>query len=364
MHMWANSSSANHKRKSQNAGAPRGVANGAALLLACAAFIAPAQAVLQGGDATSATDLAAQDQANTKKAFALLSEEKYDQARALIIPIAARAYPDAQHLLAYLFERGLGGDQDIDKAIELYVAAATNGQADSQFTLGELAFSGEQVVRDYERAIGWYNLAARQGHARAKLRLGLLYAEGLGTEKDRAKAISFFEEAADGGDIDAAYNLGIGYLNGAGVKQNYKKAAKWLEKAARQSHPEASYNLALLYDTKHLGDPDGQKMVALMASAANGGYVPAVIALGLLTHEGRADLAQKSAADWFEIAANAGDAQGQYLYAIALANGDNREKDERLALMWLDRALASEGGLPAGAQQQAIAMRKSLLAKK
>jgi len=278
-------------------------------------------------------------------ALARLNSGEYQKAQALIAPLAARGDADAEHMLAYIYENGLGVGRDIARALELYESAALKGHADAQLALGELAFAGALVKRNYKYAAGWFRLAAARGRARAKFRLGVIYAEGLGVEPDKKRAVAYFEDASLAGDADSQFRLGVHYLGGEGVDEDAKEAARWFAAAAAQGHADAQFNLALLYDSPLMGAPDPEQSVKWMRAASHAGLPAALTAMGLFTHDGRLHDDGKSAADWFEEAALAGDAQGQFLYAVALAEGDDRDVDATAAAKWLDRVLAAPEAL-------------------
>ncbi len=291
----------------------------------------------------------AQEKSPLAIAFERLMAGDNAVARGIVEPLAAEGDPEAQHMLGYMEERGLGGPKNLKRALQLYAEAAASGSQDAQFALGELAFLGDGVKKDYKRAAGWFTIAAEKGHVQAKVRLGVMHAEGLGFEPDRAKAVAYFKEAAELGDAGAQYNVGVAYLVGQGVEQSYKEAAAWFEKSAEQGSPDAQYNLALLYDSNFLGPPQADKTAKWMSAAAEAGLPAAYVAMGLMVHDGRVAVEggekEKLAADWFERAARAGDPQGQYLYAVSIAEGDGRDPDPEVALVWLNRALAREEAL-------------------
>ncbi len=280
--------------------------------------------------------------AAVRAAFQHLKAGEFGQSLEIAAPIAQAGDADAQHLLGYIYENGLGVPRDMVRALAFYSKAANQGQADSQYALGDLAFTGDGVKRNLERAAGWYKLAAARSHAGAKAQLGVMHAQGLYFPKDINKAIEYFEQAASAGDGDAQYNLGAIYLTGEGKPQDYAMAARLFEEAAEQGHALSQFNLALLYDSELLGSPVPEKTARWMRAAAGQGMPDAMVAMGLLTHEGRAGAGAEVAADWFERAAKAGNAQGQFLYAVALSEGDGRAKDVHQALVWVGRALANE----------------------
>ena len=73
--------------------------------------------------------------------------------------------PDAQSVLAGLYERGWGVPQDIARAARLYERSARQGFAPSQAMIAGLYQSGYGVPKDLERARYWFSECARQGDA-------------------------------------------------------------------------------------------------------------------------------------------------------------------------------------------------------
>jgi len=306
----------------------------------------------------------AQEKSPLASAFERMMAGDNAVARGILEPLVSDGDPDAQHMLGYMEERGLGAEKNLKRALDLYAQAANGGSVDAQFALGELAFLGDGVKQDYRRAAGWFRLAASKGHIQAKVRLGVMYAEGLSFDINRERAVELFEEAAKLGDAGAQYNMGVAYLVGQGVKQDYNKSAEWFEKSAEQGSPDAQYNLALLHDSDFIGGPNPDETVKWMKAAAEKGLPAAFVAMGLMHHDGRlnndGESAAKSAADWFEKAARAGDPQGQFLYAVSLAEGDGRETDPAQALVWLDRAIQVKDGLVPETRKNAVKLKADL----
>ncbi|NNE39600.1 MAG: sel1 repeat family protein [Marinicaulis sp.] len=298
-------------------------------------------------------------QPSLQEAIEKLLASEFAAAHKIAAPIAAAGEPDAQHLIGYIYERGLGVQRDVMRAIDLYARAAAGGHADSQFALGELAFTGAFAKQDDAKAFAWYKRAAENGHTRGQTRLGFMYANGLGVDPDPAKAKELFETAGAAGDPEAQYNLGAIYLSGAGVAVDYKKSAAWFEQAAIQGHPGSQYNLALLYDSPFLGEPDIQKTAKWMGEAAKAGMPAAMVAVGLLTHNGVIE-ADRHPADWFEAAAELGDAQGKFLYAVALSKGDGRLKDKAEAKRLITEVIALGDELDSDLRTSAAALAKEL----
>lgn len=292
-------------------------------------------------------------------AYAALDSGDAAKARERAEPLAAAGDPAGLTLLAYLDERGLAGPKNLPRALENYVAAANAGYADAQFALGELAYHGDGVKKDLARAAGWFELAAEQGQPRASVRLGQMLMTGEGVVKDPVRGAKLLETGARAGDPDGLFYAGVAALNGAGRPQNYADALADMRKAAEQGHALAAYNLALLYDSDLAGPADPVAASQWMTRAADAGLAQAMVGMGLIAH--REKIAAPSAADWFEKAAKAGDPQGQFLFAVALSEGDGRPADARAALRWVDRALVSADEMDPELKADAEALRKKLV---
>jgi len=273
-----------------------------------------------------------------RSALSKVEDGKYEEAREIAEKLQKGGDVHAAYLLGFLNENGLGGPKDKAASIELYKIAADAGISDAQHALG-----AQSVARGrYDEGIKLLTKAARQDHPLAQARLGALYAEGRGIPANQDKAFHWFQKAADQENVDGLAGVGIAYLTGAGVPLNYKKSAAAFEKAARLGHGQSQYNLALLYDSKLLGEPDGEKVLYWMSAAARSGLPSANVALGLMFHEsGAKGKDGEQPADFFAKAAEAGDPQGMFLYAVALSEGDGREKDEGAAVFWLDSVMAA-----------------------
>jgi TPR repeat protein len=283
--------------------------------------------------------------------FDALRAGEYKSALAKALVGAAKGDAGDMHLLGFLYEKGLGVSANIGIALKYYGDAAAAGSLDAYVSLGDLAFEGRAVMQDYRRAAKWYELAAIEGDARAEARLAALYTDGLGVAQDLTKASALYESAAAKNDVDALFTLGLAYLNGDGRAQDFRAAANFFARAMAQGHAGAAFNLALLYDAPVLGAPDRDRATALMRAAAEAGHPQAMTAMGLYAH--RADENVGAAIDWFERAARAGDLQGRFLYAVALANGDGRPADKARAKTLAESVLAeptADDGLKANAR--------------
>jgi len=218
-------------------------------------------------------------------------------------PLANKGDPEAQTYMGYLYENGLGVDQNYGEAAKWYRRAADQGNAFAQGNLGYLYENGLGVPQDYGQAAHWYQLGADQGYDYAQGSLGYLYENGYGVPQSYKKALELYRLAAKQGDSFSERNLGFLYENGYGVAQDYAEAAAWYRRAAGGEDAFAQSSLGYLYE--------------------NG--------LGV-----EQDNAQ--AADWYERAAQQGDSYAQLGLGRLLYQGAGVEKNLVEAYKWLELA--------------------------
>lgn len=203
-----------------------------------------------------------------------------------------------------------GTEGAFEKALEWTRKAADNGYREAQLTLAALYFYGhEKFPRDATKARDWFEKAARQGASEAHYYLGVLYAYGEGVEKDAKKAAEELSIAAKAGVAEAQYQLGMLYIDN---ERTLEDGLEWLKKAAEHAQVDAAMALGKIY--------------------ARGKY-----SLGPDMHE---------AALWYHRAAQEGNVQAQYVYALMCLTGSGVTRDDKQGMSWLQLA-AGQGYLPA-----------------
>ncbi len=152
------------------------------------------------------------------------------------------------------FQYDLGGiyydEYNYKKAIYSYTKSAKQGNTDAQYMLGYMCETGLGVLKSDKQAIYWYTKSANQGNAAAQNNLGLMYNNGQGVLKSYKQAIYWYTKSAKQLGDSAAYaqnNLGLMYEFGHGVLKSYKQALYWYTKSANQGNAKGEYNLGLLY---------------------------------------------------------------------------------------------------------------------
>jgi TPR repeat protein len=133
---------------------------------------------------------------------------------------------------------------------------------------------------------------------------------------DYTKAYQLFQGLAESGDAKAQYDLSLMCIQGIGTKQNIEQGLVWLNRAAEKSNIDAMLELGVLY----------QKIVNL----ENGPQL---------------------ALYWFEKAAMAGSAVGQFNLAQMYMDGGQIPVDLPKAYIWM--SLSNATGNPVAGSEEA-----------
>ena len=173
----------------------------------------------------------------------------YKNALKGVRPLAAEGNPQAQNILAHLYLKGLGVNQDINEAVRLLKlsAAVDDKGAAARLSLGELYAKGELVPQDNKAAFYWYEKAASDRVVDAYLALGKCYELGLGVTQNTTEALKWYQAAADSGAPDGHSALGRLYASGATGTVDYKKAVELYRSALAHRDFQAQFLLGGLY---------------------------------------------------------------------------------------------------------------------
>lgn len=178
----------------------------------------------------------------------------------------------------------------IDEARDIWVDLADDGDTTAALRAARLYLDDEHADRC--DAVGLLTDAADQGEVRAMALLGDLYFEGECVEQDFLRARALYATAI--GDLETGfvgirlgeiYSLGLGAAVDPELAQAaYSKAAYYF--ANNLTSPSRYHRLGTLYRDGLGVDQDGQRAIQLFETAANGGHVPALRALGDLYASG------------------------------------------------------------------------------
>ncbi len=147
------------------------------------------------------------------------------------------------------FDAGLHRFRDADFAAaqRVWSQLASAGDTNAQFMLGYLSEAGLGRPWSARAAASWYRLAADAGHPEAQWRLANLYARGLGVPHEPASAERWWSAASDGGHAEAAFTLARSRLEGAAGHSDPVAALDAFERASVLGWPAAEpYRDALM----------------------------------------------------------------------------------------------------------------------
>lgn len=155
--------------------------------------------------------------------------------------------------------------------------------------------------------------------------------QGLGTDGDPAEA-GTIEAAARDGDPVAEFQLGLSHLQAGRTSS----ALQLIRSSANKGQPAAQYRLAKIYEAGEGVTADPAMARQLTERSARNGNRIAMHDLALYYAEGRGDVNVdiKTAAKWFEKAAQRGVVDSQYNLGVLFESGQGLPKDFTQAYVW------------------------------
>jgi len=256
--------------------------------------------------------------------------------RRLVLPLALMlgsvAWNDAY---AGLVDDWLACKQDVLPRLH----GQSPSDAPAQYCMGLGYMTGQlNGQRDRAAAAQWFARAAEQGHAGAEVALGYDYEKGYGVGVDAAQAVAWYRKAAAQGSADGLFNLGRAHQNGIGVTADATQAHTYYTQAAARGSKEARQALDATeiayaqakqrYDAKD--ETEGSQQ---MLRAAQAGNAQAQFMIGNAYEFGNGvavDLGQ--AAFWYEKAANQGHAKAQKNLGSLYESGNGVTENWALAV--------------------------------
>lgn len=148
-----------------------------------------------------------------------------------------------EYLMALMYMKGQGVEQDYFKAFNTFTLASENGYLHSNYYLGNMYYYDLGVPQDYIEAFNYYLKASEANDSYAYYRIAKMYLKGQGVEANIKKAEKFFLIAAENDNPFACYYLGNIYL----TNNELDKSVKYFEKAEDGNIAHASYKLGQIY---------------------------------------------------------------------------------------------------------------------
>jgi TPR repeat protein len=254
--------------------------------------------------------------------------------------------PDAERDMGMCYEAGFGVETNCTTAATWYLKAAEQTNYVAMKDLAVLYMNGTGVPKDYEAAKHWLLWAAEKGnYARAMYDLGVLGDSGAFGTNSQTEAFKWYQRSAGMGDPLGCWGLAMCYRNGTGVPKDMAKYIFWTDQAASQGHYIAQFNLGEAYRVGYGVPQNIDTAMSWYRSAATNNYPPAFYFLALRDFEDKTNHeAQVEAYRYFLLAAQAGNAEAQFQYAMACFIGNIIPQDFEQGKQWLERS--GESGWP------------------
>ena len=127
--------------------------------------------------------------------IAAFESKNFPVAMAMLTPYANKGDAHAQHMLAIMFQNGLGAVRSDERAYHYMLQSAEQGYAIAQHGIGFMYLEGECAEKNGEKAVEWFTKAADQGLQGSLTTLGMMYQQGTLVEQDEEKAKAYYKAA-------------------------------------------------------------------------------------------------------------------------------------------------------------------------
>lgn len=135
------------------------------------------------------------EEMNFSSGLAAFEAKHFSRALQYLSPFANDGDAHAQHMLAIMYQNGLGVAQSDDIGSNWMLKSAEQGFAIAQHGMGFMYLEGECVEKDGTKAVEWFTKAADQGLQGSMTTLAMMYEQGNGVDQDSMKAKELYKAA-------------------------------------------------------------------------------------------------------------------------------------------------------------------------
>lgn len=236
----------------------------------------------------------------------------------------------------YNTQNPLFSPKDLDLAgvdIQALQKEADKGNAEAQYKLGKCYIS-----TDPKKAFHYFGLSSSQGDKVGQFYMGVCYSQGIGVAKNENTAFQWYQKSANQNNASAQNQVGFCYEYGIGVTPNYKKATHYYHLSARQGFLQAHANLGEYY-LQRGAITEEKKGIHHLRVAADGGNADGQFGLASFYDEGRAvKTDHEMATKYFLKASEQGHAEAAFRLGIRYSVGLRVKRDTVLAHQYLKLA--------------------------
>lgn len=162
----------------------------------------------------------------------------------------------------YIYEKGIGIEQDYEKAYYYYTLAAETKYVKAMIKLGDWYKTGIFLNRNIDMAIKWYERAAKEDDIESIEKLIEIYENGIGGRRSDIKAIYYVFKLIDLDAIKGKEKLVYYCFKGIGIEENKEKGYELLEEIKEIDVGTAKYIKGYLGE-KELIDIDNDEIIKL-----------------------------------------------------------------------------------------------------
>ncbi|KAI8804822.1 hypothetical protein BJ742DRAFT_822577 [Cladochytrium replicatum] len=279
-------------------------------------------------------------------------------------------HAEAQAVLGFCYEFGLGVAQDFKSAENLYICGAIKGIGLAQSRLAFLRRYGRPTVKiDRVEAEEWFKRCNEVGasciswlrraadddrHPAANYCVGVCYHDGIGVQQNADRAVAYYVRALEAGTRqgdeddegkgfkvvpDVYCILGFCYGEGFGVPKDTGRAFDLYVQAAAYHESVSMYNVAHCYEEGIGVERDYDQAVEWYQRSAELGNCYAQNSLGYMYEEGLGvERDEAKAAQWYTLSAEQGYPWAQCNLGFCYQNGIGVPKNEELGSYWYQMA--------------------------
>jgi TPR repeat protein len=230
----------------------------------------------------------------------------------------SRASANAQAVLAWIAEKGIGTVADEERAAQLYERSSERSGIGAACH-GWCLRSGKGVAVNSTFAAESFQQAADFGDPDGANSLGVCLELGEGIEADIGRGVWYYQKAAAQSHVDGMYNFGRCLEYGKGIARDPLRAAKFYRAAADRNHAAAQNCFGICLE-RGIGVQPNQTLAAEhYQRSANNGHSDGANNLGFCLEYGRGVVQNiKLAAEYYKFAADRGHAEALVNYRRCL----------------------------------------------
>ena len=253
---------------------------------------------------------------------------------------------EAQYMLSYYYEHGLGGVvRSPDMGYRLLLEASNHWELVPKVMVDLAAHYKRK--RLWKKAFECYQMAAEKNVGCAFYNLAVCYDKGLGTLRDTEEGFKYYKEGAKLNDADCLYQCAkeFGRRNRAKESSTYfRKAFQLYESRKADESPYWALFLAkMCFKGLGMSEPDPQRALAYLEAGIEEPYVDfdCMLLLGVLIRKGSYSLVQdeKKAFGYVKRAADEGESpKAMYVLSCFLEQGVGCAPDEQESRLYLEKA--------------------------